>query len=428
MRASRCSRPVRSGASAPRSDGPIPLPTAARSVQPCLASAAHADLVRPVAGDEARRERQRGQGQGQEQRRVPPPAARCRGFASDRMVQRHPTDPLCAAFCRPVASGTVNQFTPRRENCAGVGHRPRHSRADVLGRHRHLPALPCRPGRTPCLAVRDVPVPSGASRAEGHHGGHDRGAQPRRGIGCPAAREDRRRVVPGADPAGSGSEPGCRALRRARPLASARGLSRARGVRHHRRGQLVLGRRAHGAAGGGPGGGHAARAARGRHRLLRADRHRAPHPPCPLPRDHRRTRVAAILLQEQQRRGAGQQLRPGDSTGWGGGLQPVPVPFPEPVRRADHARPARAPGRGVPGHARRREGQLGRLEQYQAADRALPGAGHLSGRGDPAPAGAAGWRRRLHQRVLQRQRARRSAGSTTTTRPAPTGSASSRSS
>ena len=102
--------------------------------------------------------------------------------------------------------------------------------------------------------------------------------------------------------------------------------------------------------------------------------------------------------------------------------------FPQPVRRADHARPARAPGRPPTRTPCRREGQLGRLEHDQIADRALPGAGHLSRRRDPAPAGAAGGRRRLHQRVLQRQRARRSAGFTTITRRTPAGSRSSRSS
>ena len=144
----------------------------------------------------------------------------------------------------------------------------------------------------------------------------------------------------------------------------------------------------------------------GRHRLLRAHRQRAADPPRAGAGRGGRADAAAVLLQGQSRRGAVRELRSGHPALGSAGVRPLPLPFPAALRRADHARPDRAPARPLSGHAQGRQGQLGRLEQHADADRALPAARDLPRRRDPAAAGPRARRRGLHQRVLQRQHPR----------------------
>ena len=112
-------------------------------------------------------------------------------------------------------------------------------------------------------------------------------------------------------------------------------------------------------------------------------------------RVRRRVDAAAVLLQGQLGRGPLPELLRGDPARRR--RPPADLPLPHPAGRpgADHADADRAAAEGVPGHHRRREGQLRRLVEHE---------------GDAGPVPAARLRRLPRQRVVPAAGAPRAAG------------------
>ncbi len=150
------------------------------------------------------------------------------------------------------------------------------------------------------------------------------------------------------------------------------GLRRAGDLRHHRRGELVLGRRARRRVGGARRRRHPRRHAAARHRRMLADRRGDADARGARARRPRRARAAALLLQGRLRRRPVPVLRRADRARRRRPPAAVPVPHPAADGPRVLVRADRPAARRLPGRDRRHQGLRGDAARIEAVCREFP--------------------------------------------------------